>query len=153
MQRLDERDYVSVVVFDDRIDVLAGAQTASEANKAAIVEKLRKNLARKLVNRIVLLSRRQKNRRYFTTVRDIDFAGRTWHAYGNAELLDLPVLEPFRCSRSWAEGGPEWSEALARAESTGPGGAGGCSSSRSTSRRPRASTTPRCTAGATKWGI
>lgn len=78
VRRLDERDYVSVVVFDDRIDVLAGAQTASEANKAAIVEKLstvgarggtaifggvsagaaelRKNLARKLVNRIVLLS-------------------------------------------------------------------------------------------------
>ena len=78
VQRLDERDYVSVVVFDDRIDVLAGAQTASEANKAAIIEKLRtveargataifggvsagaseirKNLARKLVNRIVLLS-------------------------------------------------------------------------------------------------
>ena len=68
--------------------------------------------------------RRQRNRRYFTTVRDIVFAGRTWHAYGNAELLDLPVLEPFRCSRSWAEGGPEWSEALARAERTGPGGAG-----------------------------
>ena len=78
VQRLDERDYISVVVFDDRIDVLAGAQTASEANKSAIVEKLRtveargataifggvsagaaeirKNLARKLVNRIVLLS-------------------------------------------------------------------------------------------------
>ncbi len=78
VERLDERDFVSVVVFDDRIDVLAGAQTASEANKAAIVEKLRmveargstaifggvsaaaseirKNLARKLVNRIVLLS-------------------------------------------------------------------------------------------------
>ena len=68
--------------------------------------------------------RRQRNRRFFTTVRDIDFAGRTWHAYGNAELLDLPVLEPFRCSRSWAEGGPEWSEAIGRAERTGPGGAG-----------------------------
>lgn len=68
--------------------------------------------------------RRQRNRRFFTTVRDIDFAGRTWPAYGNAELLDLPVLEPFRCSRSWAEGGPEWSEAIGRAERTGPGGAG-----------------------------
>ena len=68
--------------------------------------------------------RRQRNRRFFTTVRDIDFAGRTWHAYGNAELLELPVLEPFRCSRSWAEGGPEWSEAIGRAERTGPGGAG-----------------------------
>ena len=68
--------------------------------------------------------RRQRNRRFFTTVRDIDFAGRTWHAYGNAELLELPVLEPFRCSRSWAEGGPEWSEAIGRAERTGPGGVG-----------------------------
>ena len=78
VERLDERDYVSVVVFDDRVDVIAGAQTASELNKAAIIEKilaveargstaifggvsagaaeLRKNLARKLVNRIVLLS-------------------------------------------------------------------------------------------------
>ena len=78
VQRLDERDYVSVVVFDDRIDVLAGAQTASEQNKSAIIEKLRtveargataifggvsagaaelrKNLARGLVSRIVLLS-------------------------------------------------------------------------------------------------
>ena len=78
VQRLDERDYVSVVVFDDRIDVLAGAQTASEKNKAAVIEKLRtveargataifggvsagaaelrKNLARGLVSRIVLLS-------------------------------------------------------------------------------------------------
>ena len=68
--------------------------------------------------------RRKRNRRFFTTVRDIDFAGRTWHAYGNTELLDLPVLEPFRCSRKWAEGGPEWREALGRAERTGPGGAG-----------------------------
>ena len=68
--------------------------------------------------------RRQRNRRFFTTVRDIVFAGRTWHAYGNEELLSLPVLEPFRCSRSWREGGPEWSEAIGRAERTGPGGAG-----------------------------
>ena len=54
----------------------------------------------------------------------IHTAGRTWHAYGNTELLDLPVLEPFRCSRKWTENGPEWSEALGRAERTGPGGAG-----------------------------
>ena len=83
VQRLDGRDYVSVVVFDDRIDVLAGAQTASPANKAAIVEKLstveargstaifggvsagvselRKNLTRNLVNRLILLSDGQAN--------------------------------------------------------------------------------------------
>lgn len=83
VRRLDERDYVSVVVFDDRIDVLAGAQTASPANKEAIVEKLstveargstaifggvsagvselRKNLARNLVNRLILLSDGQAN--------------------------------------------------------------------------------------------
>ena len=83
VRRLDERDYVSVVVFDDRIDVLAGAQTASPANKEAIVEKLstveargstaifggvsagaaelRKNLSRNLVNRLILLSDGQAN--------------------------------------------------------------------------------------------
>ena len=68
--------------------------------------------------------RRRRNRRYFTTLRDIEFAGRLWHAYGNADLLDLPVIEPFRCSRSWAEGGPEWCEAVGRAGRIGPGGAG-----------------------------
>jgi len=78
VERLDERDYISVVLFDDRIDVLAEAQTASAKNKSAIVEKLRlveargstaifggvnagaaelrKNAARKLVNRVILLS-------------------------------------------------------------------------------------------------
>lgn len=83
VERLDSRDYVSVVVFDDRIDVLAGAQTASPANKSAIVEKLRtveargttaifggvsagaaelrKNLSRNLVNRLILLSDGQAN--------------------------------------------------------------------------------------------
>lgn len=83
VERLDERDFVSVVLFDDRIDVLAGAQTASKANKSAIIEKLRmvqargataifggvstaatelrKNLERKLVNRIILLSDGEAN--------------------------------------------------------------------------------------------
>ena len=36
--------------------------------------------------------------------------------YGNAALLELPVLEPFRCSRKWVENGPEWCESVARAE-------------------------------------
>lgn len=33
-------------------------------------------------------------------------------------------MEPFKCSRKWAEGGTEWNAALARAERIGPGGAG-----------------------------
>ena len=58
---------------------------------------------------------RQENRRYFSQVRRVSFAGREWFAYGNAALLELPVIEPFRCSRKWAEGGPEWCEAIGRA--------------------------------------
>lgn len=68
--------------------------------------------------------RRKQNRRFFTMHWKISFQGREWYAYGNEELLSLPVLEPFRCSRSWTENGPEWREALGRAERIGPGGAG-----------------------------
>ena len=68
--------------------------------------------------------RRQQNRRYFTQVASLRFAGREWFAYGNPDILDLPVLIPFRCSRTWAHNGAEWTEALARAERIGPGGAG-----------------------------
>ena len=67
---------------------------------------------------------RRENRRFFTRPGRLAFAGREWFSYGNAALLELPVLEPFRCSRSWAEDGPEWREALSRAARTGPGGAG-----------------------------
>lgn len=68
--------------------------------------------------------RRRRNRRFFTQVGQVSFAGRTWHAYGNSDILSLPVLTPFRCSRSWARGGADWNSALARASRTGPGGAG-----------------------------
>ena len=67
---------------------------------------------------------RRENRRFFTRLEKMAFAGREWFAYGNPAILDLPVLEPFRCSRSWSEDGPEWRDALARAERIGPGGAG-----------------------------
>lgn len=67
---------------------------------------------------------RHKNARYFGCVRKLSFAGREWFAYGNTALLELPVIEPFRCSRKWAEGGGEWREAVAKAERIGPGGAG-----------------------------
>lgn len=67
---------------------------------------------------------RQENRQFFTRLGRLSFAGREWFSCGNPALLELPVLEPFRCPRSWAEGGGEWREALARAERIGPGGAG-----------------------------
>ena len=68
--------------------------------------------------------RRHQNRRFFTQVGRIGFAGREWFAYGNRDILGLPVLEAFRCSRSWRKGGDEWSAAIARAGRIGPGGAG-----------------------------
>jgi len=61
---------------------------------------------------------------YFRRVNEIAFLGRKWYGYGNAALLKLPILEPFRCSRKWTEGGEEWNAALARASRLGPGGAG-----------------------------
>ena len=67
---------------------------------------------------------RRENRQFFTRPGKMTYAGREWFSYGNPALLDLPVLEPFRCSRSWPENGPEWRETLARANRIGPGGAG-----------------------------
>ena len=67
---------------------------------------------------------RKSHREYFQRVNEIEFLGRKWYGYGNAALLELPVLEPFRCSRKWAEGGAEWREAVDRASRIGPGGAG-----------------------------
>ncbi len=67
---------------------------------------------------------RRENRRFFTEVRRVNFAGREWRAYGNAAILELPVIEPFRCSRKWVKDGSEWREAMGRAERLGPGGAG-----------------------------
>ena len=68
--------------------------------------------------------RRRQNRRYFSTVRKVDFAGREWYAYGNTDLLELPVIEPFKCSRKWAKDGKEWNAALEKAGRIGPAGAG-----------------------------
>ena len=67
---------------------------------------------------------RRENRRFFTEVRRVNFAGCEWRAYGNVAILELPVIEPFQCSRKWAKDGPEWREAMGRAERLGPGGAG-----------------------------
>ena len=67
---------------------------------------------------------RRENRRFFTEVRRVNFAGREWRAYGNAAILELPVIEPFQCSRRWVKDGREWREAMGRAGRLGPGGAG-----------------------------
>ena len=67
---------------------------------------------------------RASHRENFRRVGEIEFLGRKWFGYGNAALLELPVIEPFRCSRKWAVEGPEWREAVARAERIGPGCAG-----------------------------
>lgn len=67
---------------------------------------------------------RKSHSEYFRRVNEIVFLGRKWYGYGNAALLQLPVIEPFRCSRKWQEGGTEWNEAINRAARIGPGGAG-----------------------------
>ena len=88
----------------------------AEGQLAAFTRYIRENPRRAFL--------REENRRYFTSVRRVNFAGREWFAYGNAAILELPVIEPFRCSRKWEENGAEWREAVGRAERIGPGGAG-----------------------------
>ena len=88
----------------------------AEGQLAAFTRYIRENPRRAFL--------REENRRYFTRVRRVAFAGREWFAYGNAALLELPVIEPFRCSRKWVKDGVEWREAVGRAERIGPGGAG-----------------------------
>ena len=61
---------------------------------------------------------------YFGRVRDVRFLGRNWHAYGNTDLLRLPILVPMLHSRKLTEGSPDWNKAVASAERVGPGGAG-----------------------------
>ncbi len=89
---------------------------SAEGQLAAFTRYIRENPRRAFL--------REENRRYFTSVRRVSFAGREWFAYGNAAILELSVIEPFRCSRKWEEEGAEWREAVGRAERLGPGGAG-----------------------------
>ena len=89
---------------------------ARDGQLAAFTRYIRENAERSWL--------RKSHREYFQRVNEIEFLGRKWYGYGNAALLELPVIEPFRCSRKWVEGGAEWQEAIARAERIGPGGAG-----------------------------
>ena len=74
----------------------------AEGQLAAFTRYIRENPRRAFL--------RAENRRYFTCVRRVTFAEREWFAYGNAAILELPVIEPFRCSRKWAQDGAEWRE-------------------------------------------
>ena len=67
---------------------------------------------------------RRSNSRYFQRVGKVSFLGREWFGYGNAALLDLPALVPFKGHRATREGSEEWNALVAQAARIGPGGAG-----------------------------
>lgn len=67
---------------------------------------------------------RRVNAQYFGRVSEVSFLDRRWFAYGNSALLGLPVVRPFRCSRSLVRDSPEWNAFTAAAERICPGGAG-----------------------------
>lgn len=60
----------------------------------------------------------------FRRVRDVKLLGRNWSAYGNLELLDLPVLAAVRGHRATPPGSRAWSASVASCSRLGPGGAG-----------------------------
>ena len=66
---------------------------------------------------------RRQNRDFFRVYSGVRFLGREWFAYGNLELLRLPVLAALRCSRSIVEGSPEWNAWLAKGRRLGPSSA------------------------------
>lgn len=67
---------------------------------------------------------RRANARYFQRVGKISFLGRDWFAYGNAALLELPMLIPLKGHRATQPGTPDWDALIATASRIGPGGAG-----------------------------
>ena len=67
---------------------------------------------------------RRANARYFQRVGKVSFLGREWFGYGNAALLELPALVPFKGHRATREGSEEWNALVAQAARIGPGGAG-----------------------------
>lgn len=66
---------------------------------------------------------RRQNRDFFRVYSGVRFLSREWFAYGNLELLKLPVLAALRCSRSIVEGSAEWNAWLAKGRRLGPGSA------------------------------
>ena len=83
---------------------------------AAFTQYIRENPRRRFL--------RMSHPEYFRRTQPVTYLGRVWYAYGNVDLLKLPVIEPFRCSRQWREGDADWRRAVHRAARIGPGGAG-----------------------------
>ena len=67
---------------------------------------------------------RRRNARFFGMVRRVRFGGREWFAYGNAAILDVPVLMAVRGHRATRPGSPEWEGLVGACARLGPGGAG-----------------------------
>ncbi len=67
---------------------------------------------------------RRQNARFFGTVRTVSFCGSEWFAYGNAAILDLPVLAAIRGHRATRPGSSEWENLVGVCARLGPGGAG-----------------------------
>jgi len=66
---------------------------------------------------------RRVNARFFQRVNAAEFLGRRWFAYGNPDILDLPVLVAFKGHRATSPGSTEWIAAVDSASRIGPGGA------------------------------
>ena len=67
---------------------------------------------------------RRRNAEFFGAVRRVAFLDREWLAFGNIEVLKLPVLLPIKGHRTTAKDSPEWNALAAAASRIGPGGAG-----------------------------
>ena len=67
---------------------------------------------------------RRRNAKFFGAVRRVAFLGREWFAYGNTDILKLPVLQAIKGHRTTALGSTEWHHLVSSAARIGPGGAG-----------------------------
>ena len=67
---------------------------------------------------------RQRNQIHFQSPHTLRFLGRTWYAYGNDMLLEIPVLVPLKGHRRTVPDSPEWKALIAQASRIGPGCAG-----------------------------
>ena len=67
---------------------------------------------------------RRRNAKFFGAVRRVAFLGREWFAYGNTDILKLPMLQAIKGHRATEPGSAEWHHLVYCAARIGPGGAG-----------------------------